>query len=285
MRAPRGKPAGYLATAIPAIIWGSNGVIVNLIALDSYQIAFFRVAIASLVLAPAIAIFRWNEFAGARRFLGRLLLNGLLLCLGWAFLFASMKLIPIASAVLLNYLAPIFTAMLAPILLKERLGKLVIPSFLLSIMGLFLISYNDVVGGPSNFLGVVYGLLAGLSYAGFIISSKKLRENISSPVVALYSYVFASIFLATTLAYEIPAMQIQSIILLLILGSINTAFAVTLYFYGLGLIEAHRAVIMTYLEPVSASIFGAIFLGQIPSPLMAVGGLLIIFAGYLVARD
>lgn len=276
--------AGYFTTAMAATIWGSNGVIVNLIALDPYQIAFFRVFIASIVLAPFTIIFKWREFAEARRLLGFLLVNGLLLCLGWGFLFASMKLIPIANAVLINYLAPIFTAALAPILLKERLEKVIAPALFLSMTGMILISYDEVMsGGASNLLGIIYGLLAGLAYAGFIISSKRLREKISSPVIAIYSYMFAAIFLAPTLL-ETPTLQIQSLALLLILGSINTAFAVTLYFYGLGLIEAHRATVMTYLEPISAVIFGAVFLGQIPNPLVAVGGSLIAFAGYLVIK-
>lgn len=277
--------AGYLATAAAATIWGSNGVIVNLVALDPYQIAFFRVLIASLVLAPFIFALRWREFADARHFLRQLIINGFLLCLGWGFLFASMKLIPIADAVLLNYLAPVFTATLAPVILKEQLERVAAPAILLSMIGMFLISYNDMMsGGISNLLGVIYGLLAGLAYAGFIVSSKKLRENVSSIVTAFYSYVFTAIFLAPMLLYGIPVLRTQSLILLLILGSINTAFAVTLYFHGLGLIKAHKAVIMTYLEPASTVIFGATFLGQIPSPLAVIGGLLIVLAGYLVIK-
>ena len=281
----RSRLAGYLAAAAAAMIWGSNGVIVNLVVLDPYQIAFFRVFFASLVLAPFIIVFKWKEFVDARRSLLLLLLNGLLLCLGWSFLFASMKLIPIADAVLLNYLAPIFTAALAPVILKERLEKVAVPAILLSMMGIILISYNDIMrGGVSDSLGVLYGVLAGLTYAGFIISSKKLREDVSSMVTAFYSYVFAAAFLAPAILHQIPVLQMSSITLLLILGSINTALAVTLYFYGLGLIKAHKAVIMTYLEPASAVVFGVFFLGQVPNPLAAIGGILIVFAGYLVVR-
>ncbi len=285
MRMLRSRLAGYLAAAAAAMIWGSNGVIVNLVVLDPYQIAFFRVFFASLVLAPFIIVFKWKEFVDARRSLLLLLLNGLLLCLGWSFLFASMKLIPIADAVLLNYLAPIFTAALAPVILKERLEKVAVPAILLSMMGIILISYNDIMrGGVSDSLGVLYGVLAGLTYAGFIISSKKLREDVSSMVTAFYSYVFAAAFLAPAILHQIPVLQMSSITLLLILGSINTALAVTLYFYGLGLIKAHKAVIMTYLEPASAVVFGVFFLGQVPNLLAAIGGILIVFAGYLVVR-
>ena len=103
-------------------------------------------------------------------------------------------------------------------------------------------------------------------------------------MLAFYSYTFAAAFLAPTVLWDVPLLKTSSLTLLLILGSINTALAVTLYFHGLGLIKAHKAVIMTYLEPASAVIFGALFLEQIPSLSALAGGLLIVLAGYLVIK-
>ncbi|UCH42736.1 MAG: EamA family transporter, partial [Dehalococcoidales bacterium] len=60
-------------------------------------------------------------------------------------------------------------------------------------------------------------------------------------------------------------------------------FAVTLYLKGLGMIKAQKAVVLTYLEPASAVVFGFLFLAQSPTPLMIVGGALILVAGYIVA--
>jgi len=280
------KAAGCLAAATAAVVWGSNGVIVNLIPLNASVIAFFRVFFASLFLAPFIFSLRRGEFLAAARRLKLVMLNGLLLCLGWVFLFASMKLIPIADAVLLNYLAPIFTAALAPALLKERLEKLTVLALALSFLGVLLISYGGIVEGSiSNLLGVVYGLLAGLSYAGLILVSKKLRGGFSSLTIAFYSYFFAALFLTPVLLSNIPSLEPASWILLLILGGVNTSLAVTLYFYGLGLIKAQEAVVFTYLEPLSAAIFGLIFLDQVMGGLAIIGGALIVFSGYLVARS
>ncbi|MEM2049878.1 MAG: EamA family transporter, partial [Thermoproteota archaeon] len=70
-------------------------------------------------------------------------------------------------------------------------------------------------------------------------------------------------------------------ILLLILGVFNTAFAVTLYLNGLRLIKAQKAVVFTYLEPVSAAIAGFILLGQQLTLQTLTGGLMILSAGYL----
>jgi drug/metabolite transporter (DMT)-like permease len=77
--------------------------------------------------------------------------------------------------------------------------------------------------------------------------------------------------------------DLTSWVLLLVLGILNTSFAVTLYLKGLGMVKAQKAVILTYLEPASAVVFGLLFLAQPPTPLMIAGGLLVLIAGYIVA--
>lgn len=282
----RRRLLGVLSISSAAIIWGSNGVIVNVIPLDAFTIAFFRVFLASLILLPFMALFRRRDLAQLKSCWKLLLLNGFLLCLGWAFLFASMKLIPIAEAVLLNYLAPIFTAILSPIILRERLSKLSIAALAISFAGIYLISAGEALHGEApDLLGVIYGLLAGLSYAGFIIVSKRLREGQSSLTTAFYSYAFAAAFLAAMARPAIPSLTPTEWTLLLILAGVNTCSAVTLYLFGLAVVEAHKAVILTYLEPLSAAVMGALLLGQVLGPEDVIGGFLILLSGYLVARS
>jgi len=280
------KTLGTLAISSAAIIWGSNGVIVNLLSFDPFTIAFFRVFLASIILLPFIILLRKSNLLKIAECWKLMILNGLLLCLGWAFLFASMKLLPIADAVLLNYLAPIFTALLSPMLLGERLERISIIALVLSFLGVISISWGELfTTSVSNFLGIIYGLLAGLSYAGFIIVSKRLREDFTSLVTGFYSYAFAAVFLAPMAHLVTLSLSVQSWLLLLILAGVNTSLAVTLYFYGLGVVEAHKAVILTYLEPLSAAILGLLFLGQILEVSDIVGGVLILVSGYLVARS
>jgi len=277
------KTSGYLSVAIAAVIWGSNGVIVNWIPLNAYVIAFFRVLFASLSLLPVVfLVWRFEALKAAQAWRTMLTL-GALLGLGWGFLFSSMKLIAIANAVLLNYMAPIFTAILAPIFLKEKIERNTIVALAISMMGVMLISYQDTFQDNLNILGVVFGLLAGFAYAGFIILSKKAMNRFPSYIVAFYSYLATIPFLIPFLIGIDLSMNLTSWILLIILGSFNTGFAVTLYLYGLRLIKAQKAVIFTYLEPTSAMIFGFIFLGQQPTYIMLTGGFLILLAGYIVA--
>jgi len=281
------KFSGYFYVAAAAIIWGSNGVIVNLVPYDAHTVAFFRVLFASFTLLPVVLLTRKREVMSAARHWKIMLSLGCLLALGWALLFHSMKLIAIANAVLLNYTAPIFVALLAPLVLKEKLEKSTLIALAISVAGIGVISYqqNLQISDPNGFnpLGVILGLLAGLAYAGFIIVSKRALSSFSSQVVAFYSYSIASIFLLPFVIGTDFSPDLAPWILLLVLGVFNTGFAVTLYLKGLGMVKAQKAVVFTYLEPASAVVFGFLFLAQQPTPLMLVGGFLILIAGYIAA--
>ena len=277
------KSSGYFYVAVAAIIWGSNGVIVNWVPYDAYAITFFRVLFASITLLPVVLLTRRSETVSAARSWRIMLSLGLLLALGWVLLFYSMKLIAIANAVLLNYTAPIFVALLAPLYLKEKLERSTLTALPISVAGIVLISYQQSFPiSDLNLLGVILGLLSGLVYAGFTIVSKKALSSFSSQVAAFYSNFIASIFLFPFVIGADLSAGLDSWILLLILGVFNTGFAVTLYFRGIGKVKAQKGVVFTYLEPVSAVVFGFLFLAQQPTPLMLVGGLLILIAGYIV---
>jgi drug/metabolite transporter (DMT)-like permease len=253
------------------------------VSLDAYSIAFFRVLFASLALAPLLLLTQRNEMLKTAKAWRSMLALGALLSLGWAFLFQSMKLIDIASAVLINYMAPVFVALLAPLFLKERVEKTTMFALVLCIIGMLIISFQHGFAGDINLFGVLFGLLAGLAYAGFIILSKKTVSNYPGTAVALYSYLASTIFLLPSLAGIKLSLNLASWILLLVLGVFNTGFAVTLYLNGLRRIKAQRAVVFTYLEPASAAFFGLLFLAQQPTINMLAGGLLILFASYLAS--
>ena len=263
-----------MATA--SVIWGSNGVLVDLIPLPSDAIAFFRVFLATLLLLPFVPRgFRrnWKEFVAL----------GLLLSSGWVTLFQAMKLIPIGVASLLNYMAPIFVAVMASPLLGERIDRGGWVSLGVAGVGMLLIS-SESFGGALDPFGVGFALLSGILYAVFIVYSKKLLNRLPFMSVAFYSYMVASVILSPSVLRVELDLSLGSWMLLILLGSLNTALAVTIYFKGLELIKAHEAAILSYLEPVSALVFGYALLAQRPSPATLMGGALIILAGCLLAK-
>jgi len=280
----RSETLGYFYVAVAAVIWGSNGVIVNLVPLNAYVIAFFRVLFASMTLLPLLFLTQRLEMREAAKAWRTMLALGGLLGLGWSFLFQSMKLIAIANAVLLNYMAPVFVALLAPAFLNERIEKVTVLALAMSMAGMIIIfSQYGFQAESLNLSGVFFGLLSSLTYAIFVILSKKTVAKYSSLAVAFYTYLATAIFLSPSLIGANLSLDMTSWILLLVLGTFNTGFAVTLYLKSLALIKAQKVMILTYLEPASTALFGSIFLAQKPTIHMLVGGILILSAGYIVA--
>ena len=181
------KLSAYLHIGLASILWGSNGVIVNLVELHPTTITFFRVLIGGLTLIIVSILVKGLETLRVNGFFKRLVILGALLAAGWYFLFQAMKLIPIGAAVLINYLAPVFVAVLAPSVLDERLEKKIVIAIVLSIIGVFLISCQGLGSGELNILGITFGLLAATSYGGFVIYSKQTLAKLSYYTCLLYT--------------------------------------------------------------------------------------------------
>lgn len=278
------KLSAYLHIGLASILWGSNGVIVNLVELHPTTITFFRVLIGGLTLIIVSILVKGLETFKVNGFFKRLMILGALLAAGWYFLFQAMKLIPIGAAVLINYLAPVFVAVLAPSVLDERLEKKIVIAIVLSIIGVFLISCQGLGSGELSILGIIFGLLAATSYGGFVIYSKQTLAKLSYYTVAMYSYLVSALILSPSLLLIRSPLSLNSLILLFLMGVLNTGVAVTLYLKGLRSLKAQEAATITYLEPLSAIIFGYFMLGQEISIGIILGGALILTSQYLVIK-
>jgi len=278
------KLSAYLHIGLASILWGSNGVIVNLVELHPTTITFFRVLIGGLTLIIVSILVKGLETFKVNGFFKRLMILGALLAAGWYFLFQAMKLIPIGAAVLINYLAPVFVAVLAPSVLDERLEKKIVIAIVLSILGVFLISCQGLGSGELSILGIIFGLLAATSYGGFVIYSKQTLAKLSYYTVAMYSYLVSALILSPSLLLIKSPLSLNSLILLFLMGVLNTGVAVTLYLKGLRSLKAQEAATITYLEPLSAIIFGYFMLGQEISIGIILGGALILTSQYLVIK-
>lgn len=275
---------GFLWIAIASIIWGSNGVIVNWINLPTIAIVFFRTLFASISLFVGIILMRKQNLLRVRNVKGFIFI-GVNLGVGVVLLFQSMRLIPIAQTVLLNYTGPVFVTLLAPLFLKERFEKKILFPLGLSVIGILLISLPQVSFDPTHgsFLGTMYALASSLSYTAFIVVSKKTLRDASGFSMAFYSYAVATIVLAPFVAFGNLPSDAVTWVLLLFLGVISAGVGMTIYFFGLSALKAQEAVVLTYLEPVSSIFFGYLLLSQQPTWYMITGGVLIIFAGYFLA--
>ena len=110
---------------------------------------------------------------------------GLLLALHWTLFFEALKRASVAVAILTVYTAPIFLAVLAPLLLAERRSRIGMVALTVSAPGLVLIALSGEGGSRADPVAVLMGLGAAITYALLVMATKTVVR--ASPRLPLAS--------------------------------------------------------------------------------------------------
>lgn len=189
----------------------------------------------------------------------------------------------IANAVFTHYTAPIFVALLAPILIKEKMERktwITIPVASLGLTLIFLNSGFKLTG--THTIGLLAGTASGLAYAIIIIIARKVSPSYSPYIIATITNGLITIILLPFAITENYTITSTSIFLLLIMGLVHSTLALVLYLKGLREVKAQEAAVLGYLEPIGAVLLALLIFGEIPSEIAIIGGILIIISGYIV---
>jgi drug/metabolite transporter (DMT)-like permease len=277
---------GYLEVSLAALIWGSIGVFVRFLNLPVLVIVFYRVAFASLAGLAIISLLKlWSELF-LKPFPWRVIVMGGILGFNWLAFFLAIKLTTIANAVILTYTAPLFIALLAPIILKESLEKVTIWALFLSFFGVVLILAPASISlNLRQLSGILWGLASGFTYAVLVILVKPLLK-FYQPIFLMFLESFTATFILLPFTFGLQyKLNFFALAVLVIMGILHTAIANILYLEGLRKLKAQIAGVLSYLDPLSASIFAFIFLKETPRLETFIGGVLILLGNYLTARQ
>jgi drug/metabolite transporter (DMT)-like permease len=194
----------------------------------------------------------------------------------------------IANAVLTHYTAPVFVAVLAPLLIKERIQRTAWFAIILSSIGLWFILENNLPAGEafrgnSEHLGIIAGALSGLAYAFLIIIIRRIAPLYSSLFITFVQNGIVAIVLLP-FVFDIQV-SMQTVPYLITMGVLHSTIAPLLYVQGFKSVKANEAAILGYFEPVGAIILAFIILHEVPGLTALLGGALILFSGYLILRS
>jgi drug/metabolite transporter (DMT)-like permease len=178
-------------------------------------------------------------------------------------------------------------AILAPLLIEEKLQKVTLVALPLAAAGMVLIvlSGGGLRWGGEHTGGIIAGTASGFAYAIIIVMSRKLSMmhlHYTSVILLLWITVVATA--PTVLSSDIDITWRVGI-LLLTGGIAHSTVAPLLYFSALRNVMAQHAAILGYIEPLAAVPLAVLFLSEIPSLSSIAGGVLIILSGYLVVHD
>ena len=279
---------GYLLVAGAFLIMGLIGVLVDWATAPESALLVIRFATAGLVLGAVFARRRPLAGAGAPGVWPRLLLMGLVDALALLLFFVAIRGTSVAIGMFLQFLAPVWVALIAPRVFRARTEGIVYPALGLALAGLVVILAPSLFGEGIGLTawGVAAGLTAGVSYAVFQLVVKDLTKRVSAvTIVFTEAWLDMLILLPLALWQTVGSgyhLTTRDLVAGVILGVVCTALAYTMWTFGMGLIKVQHSSILGYLEPVSAPLYALLLLGQGISVWTVIGGALIVVAGLLV---
>ncbi len=273
---------GLVFANVAVLFFGLAGVLGKLTVLPAPLIVFGRVFFAGLVLV-AVALFQHIPLRPKRQRDGFLLLGqGALLALHWTAFFQSINVSNVAVGLLSFSSFPLFTAMLEPLLLRQRPTRVQVVAALLILPGIYLLVPSFTFQNQTT-LGVAWGVLAGATFALLSVTNRWLARTYPSLTISLYQDGVAAIVLLPALFFA-PSATLwtpHTLLILLVLGVVCTALAHTLFIASMRYITAQSASLLASLEPVWGIVFGVLLLQDIPSLITLLGGAIILFATML----
>ncbi len=258
------------------LIFGTNGILVHHISLASSQIILMRTLIGGLLLTLIVLLRGGFDRAGIRADLLPLLLGGSVLGLNWVALFEAYRQLNVSLATLIYYVGPILVLLFSPLLFREKLNSRKITSVVFVAVGLVCISGSIALRGMSM-RGLLTAVVSALFYAAVIIFNKRITHTGGMQTAALeldIAFVIVLIYMMLTVGPPHPA--VSDIPWIAVIGLVNTGLAYLLYFSGLQKLPAQSAALISYVDPVSALVFSALFLHETMTPVQILGAVLII---------
>jgi drug/metabolite transporter (DMT)-like permease len=293
---------GYAMAAGAACLWSINGTVSKVIlasGVSSLRLSQVRTtgAVVGLVLillltAPERLRVRWRELP----FLAVFGIAGLAL-VQW-FYFLAIHRLAIGIALLIQYLAPLLVALWARYVFHEQVRRRIWLALALAIAGLALI-VNVANGGTISTAGVVFSILAALTYALYILLAEHAVGDRDAVSLLAWGFAFGALFwcfvapwwtfpahrvgahvslLGHLSGYHLPVWSLMAF--MIVVGTIIPFF---LLVSALRHLPATRVGIMAMVEPVVATLVAWLWLGETLGPVQLAGAA-VVLCGIVLAQ-
>ena len=261
-------------------VFGTLGPFVRNISVSSAELALYRAALASVMIGLFLLVTRQRiPFGKIKKELILLLFSGMAMGINWILLFEAYKYTTVSVATLSYYFAPVIVTVMCPVLFREKMTKKQIICFIMSTVGIVLITGIGDVGGGNDLLGILFGLAAACFYATVVLLNKFIKnvEGIHRTFLQFLAAIVILIpYVALTGGVTLGTMDGLGWACLLVVGLIHTGVAYCLYFSSLKFLPGQKAAILSYIDPLVAVVISVTVLGESMTAMQAVGGVLIL---------
>jgi drug/metabolite transporter (DMT)-like permease len=185
-----------------------------------------------------------------------------------------------APAALIHAATPLIVAVMAAVLLREdRPGPRHVAGLLVGFAGILVLLGPEAITGSASFAGGLMILASGISYATGTIYARRVRPGSPAKLALgqqLVSGLAAFAILLPTGPGVLPDQPAWIYGVVALIGIFGSALPLTMFLSLLARTRVTDASMVGYLQPPAAAALGAVLLGEVPSPLVLVGGVIVL---------
>lgn len=286
-RAASSATGGYMLVALAAVLWALLGVFSKRLleaGISPFEIAFLRATFGGLLFvlhALFTGTLRLQRRSDALAFVAFSLFG---VTLFFTSLNMAIDLGGVSLAFILLYTAPAFVAVLAALLLGERLTPSKAVLVLISIVGVALVARAGGGGVNVTAASITWGLVAGLSYSTYYLFGKWVLQRYEPATIYAFILPLGALSLLPLVPFDSVRLATPALWLdVALMAGLSTYVAYLVYYLGLKRVEASRAVLVATIEPVIAAALAAMLFGERLGTWGLLGALLVLVAAVLSA--
>ena len=264
------KLRAYSLISLLAISWGTIPLIIRTSNISSLSLVGIRTFLGSIFLL----IFVLKKRGITRQLLNSGFVLGPLLAIHWSTMFKSIELNSVAVGIGLVFSYPIFVIFIE-IFRGQKVERSQILIILAGFFGLFFLLDISTIASP---IGVVYGITSAITLAFLIIYGSEKSKEYGGLNVAFIQVIFAALCLSPFTVSGFDWM-IDNLAVSVFLGFFLTGVGLATYWYVVKIITPLSIGTITYLEPVTGVVIGALILNESLKGLQYFGFGLVIIAG------
>ena len=267
--------------ALSMACFGTIGYFVRHISLPTGEIALYRALLAIILIGVFMLITKRKiVFRAIKKELVWLFLSGVFMGINWVLLFEAYKYTTVSAATLCYYFAPVLVTIACPFLFKEKMGAKQWVCFVMSTVGLVLITgIGDMSSGSTHIKGMLFGLSAAVFYASVVLINKRLGsvDGITRTFLQFVSSVAVLLpYVLLTGGINVLSLDTAGTVNLLLVGFVHTGITYCLYFSSLKYLSGQTASVLSYIDPLVAVLVSVTLLGENITAVQIIGGVLIL---------
>ena len=275
-----------------SIFWGFMGTFVNVLTSDSIgftsmHLISYRTLVTGLILLGYLLIFDRKSLVIPKKHIPMVILSAILTVVVFNIAYISaIRLNGMSVASVLLYTSPVFVTILSIFIFKERLTTVRVITLICATLGCVMVS--GVLGGTENlsWIGILMGLLSGLTYGLYGIFSRILTKEVNPISYITYIMLISALivipFADIGKSIEILSLDPSIIPLVLLFVLCSQLIPYILFTTGIKYVSPSRASITATLEPLVATIIGITVFSESYTVYSIIGMILILGSAILL---